>query len=233
MLGIAVGVTSAVAPVLLAELAGARSRGPLITAYQLCLTVGVLAALALGATDLANDDWRLMFAVNGVPAALQAVAVALVPPAAGDLLARGRSERALRVLRLTRGPGEAEEELAELRAVRARPPAGALRTALSPDHRLPAAIAVGAALMNALVGVGAVVYYSTLVFASAGLGGHNGPEIASLSIGIMNGVASVAALAMIRRYARRTLLTTGLAGWRPRCASPLSGLWQEGRSAGC
>ncbi|MGW7825031.1 sugar porter family MFS transporter [Streptomyces puniciscabiei] len=232
LLGLAVGATSAVAPVLLAELAGSRARGALITAYQLCIAVGALVALALGVTDLANHDWRLMFAVNGVPAALQASAVALVPPAPEDLLARGRPEDALDVLRLTREPGEAGEELAELRTVRRRSSATALRAAVSPEHRLPAGIAVGASLMNALVGVGAVVYYSTLVFASAGVGGHNGPEIASLSIGIMNVVASVAALGLIRRYGRRPVLTTGLAGMAAALCVAAIGLMAGGAVSG-
>ncbi|WP_433456521.1 sugar porter family MFS transporter (plasmid) [Streptomyces sp. CA-142005] len=232
LLGLAVGITSAIAPLLLAELAGARSRGALITAYQLCLTVGILAALALGATDLANRDWRLMFAANGAPAILQAVAVAFVPPAAGDLLARGRPGQALRVLQLTRGPDEAAEELAELRATRRRHSAGIVKTALSPDHRLPVAIAVGAALMNALVGVGAVIYYSSLVFASAGVGGHNGPEVASLTIGIMNVVASVFALVLIKRYARRTLLGAGLVGMAAALCVTASGLMAGGLLSG-
>lgn len=212
LIGMSVGVTSAVAPVLLAELASARSRGFLITNYQLAITMGVLMALALGAALHGPNQWRLLVAINGIPAVLQAASAYLVPQTPAELLARGREEAARRVLRSIRGGEEAQAEYARLIRVRGLPSDGVLRSLADPDRRLATAIALGAALMNALVGIGAVVYYSTLVFATAGLGGSFGAEIASLSIGLMNFAASVVALGLIRRYGRRVLLTVGLAG---------------------
>ncbi|MFD7143950.1 sugar porter family MFS transporter [Streptomyces sp. NPDC059919] len=212
LLGTAVGVTSALTPVLLAELTSARSRGFTITIYQLALTMGVLAALVLGVSRGAADHWRLLLAANAAPAALQALSASLVARAPGDLLARGQDAAAREVLDATRGPEEAEAEYERLLTARDRPGTGVLRGLADRALRLPVAIALGAALMNALVGIGAVVYYSTLVFASAGVGGPSGARLASLSIGLMNVVASVAALGLIRRFGRRPLLATGLVG---------------------
>ncbi|MCX4784386.1 sugar porter family MFS transporter [Streptomyces sp. NBC_01264] len=212
LIGMSVGVTSAVAPVLLAELAAARLRGFMITSYQLAITVGVLIALSLGAALPDSGQWRLVVAVNAVPAVFQAVSAFLLPRTPADLLAGGQEEEARRVLRSTRGREEALAEYARLVRVRGLPDDGVLRSLSDPDRRLATAIALGAALMNALVGIGAVVYYSTLVFSTAGLGGTNGAEIASLSIGVMNFAASVIALGLIRRYGRRVLLSVGLTG---------------------
>ncbi|MGW2997493.1 hypothetical protein ACWDA9_39490, partial [Streptomyces sp. NPDC001193] len=58
-----------------------------------------------------------------------------------------------------------------------------LRCGADPVLRRPLAIAVGAALMNPIVGIGAVVYYSTLVFPSAGVPGGTGARSASLTAG--------------------------------------------------
>ncbi|MBY0442564.1 MAG: sugar porter family MFS transporter, partial [Mycobacteriaceae bacterium] len=76
----------------------------------------------------------------------------------------------------------------------------------------PLLIAIGAALIDTLVGVGAIVYYSTDVFAMAGVGGHSGAEVASLSIGLINVISTVAAVRLLGRYGRRPLLTVGLTG---------------------
>ncbi|RSS83603.1 sugar porter family MFS transporter [Streptomyces sp. WAC06614] len=210
--GMAVGATSAVAPVLLAELAPARSRGSVITTYQLVLTVGVLAALALGVAWDPGGHWRLLLAANAVLPAVQAVSAALVPQAPGDLLASGRDTAARAVLRATRDEAEAEAEYARLVRVRELPTVGVLHSLHVPGTRLPVAIALGSALMNALVGIGAVVYYSTLVFTAAGVGGSSGAQVASMSIGVVNVAMSVVALGLVRRYGRRSLLTVGLVG---------------------
>ncbi|MFD8982656.1 sugar porter family MFS transporter [Streptomyces sp. NPDC059564] len=212
LIGLAMGVTSAVAPVLLADLAPARVRGSLVTAYQVSITVGMLVALALGTGPMGHGGWRVLFAVNALPCMALGLTALRMSEAPGDLLARGREAGALEVLRATREPGEAAAEFAALAEARSTPHRSLVRCAADPALRRPMAIAVGAALMNAVVGIGAVVYYSTLVFSSAGLSGDSGARAASLSIGLVNVVMSFVALGLIRRHGRKPLLTAGLAG---------------------
>ena len=50
--GISVGITSAVAPLYLAELAPFARRGTVLTTYQLFITVGILVAFATGCSSL-------------------------------------------------------------------------------------------------------------------------------------------------------------------------------------
>jgi MFS family permease len=70
-------------------------------------------------------------------------------------------------------------------------------------------IGVGAALMNALVGVGAVIYYSTDIFQTAGVGSA---EVASLAVGAVNTMMTIVAVFLIARFRRRPLLLVGLTG---------------------
>ncbi|MGW7385002.1 MFS transporter [Streptomyces sp. NPDC054794] len=175
------GVTSAVAPVLLAELAQAHWRGALITAYQLALAVGMLVAFAIGVTLHPEHNWRLMFAANAVPALALTATTLLIQQSPADLMARGDPGRARAVLTATRNPQEAQAEWEALKVGHSLPSKSTLRGLTDPALRRPVAIAVGAALMNALVGIPAVVYYPTLVFASAGVGGRSGAETASLA----------------------------------------------------
>jgi MFS family permease len=73
-------------------------------------------------------------------------------------------------------------------------------------------VGLAAALLNALCGVGAVIYYSTEVFTIAGVQGTTGAEVASLAVGGMNTAAAVAAVGLVTRHGRRPLLSVGLAG---------------------
>ncbi|UNM12275.1 sugar porter family MFS transporter [Streptomyces formicae] len=229
LLGFAVGVASTVGPVLLAELAAAGWRGALITTYQLALTAGVLLAFTVGVTVHPGHNWRLMFLVNAVPAVALAVTTLLIPSSPEDLMAHGEPNRARAVLAATRAPMEARAEWAALRSNCARPSKSALRGLFDPVLRLPVAIALGAGLMNALVGIGAVAYYSTLVFDAAGVGGGSGAELATLSVAAVNLVASVVAVGLISRYGRRPLLTIGLAGITASMATAGGALMAAGR----
>jgi MFS family permease len=190
LLGAAVGVTSAVTPMFLAERAPARQRGALVTSYQLAVAAGNLLSLGAGAALSTGDHWRLMFALNGLPALAQITAMAAI-----------------------RGPASDQPSAPPTRTGTAAPPSQPRQTlATVPWQRRPATIAICAALMNALVGVGAVVYYSTPVFGIAGVGGWFGAQIATLSVGLVNVLASVLALYLIQRHGRRSLLSVGLGG---------------------
>lgn len=189
LLGMAVGVTSAITPMFLAELAPTRQRGALVTSYQLAVAVGNLLSLGAGTALSVGDHWRLMFACNALPALAQIAATAAI-----------------------RGPMSHQSSASPVVPGAATPPLPHKPPAAIPWQRRPATVAIGAALMNALVGVGAVVYYSTPVFSIAGVGGWIGAQIATLSIGLVNVLASVLALYLIQHHGRRPLLSVGLAG---------------------
>jgi len=180
LLGGAIGLTTSVAPLYIAESAPADQRGSLVTHYQLAVAMGNLLSLAVGAALSLDGHWRLMFALNGVPAVLQVVA-----------LASSRTGTPRRGAALPQRDGRSLADRA---------------------WRRPVIIACVAALMNALVGVGAIVYYSTPLFAIAGLRGEAGAQTASLVVGTVNVVATAVAVPLIRRHGRKPLLTVGLSG---------------------
>ena len=83
---------------------------------------------------------------------------------------------------------------------------------LRPRYRRALVVGLTMALMNALVGVGAVIYYSTDVFRIAGIDGPSAAAIASLAVGGVNTLAAVGSLWLTSRFGRRPLLSVGLAG---------------------
>jgi len=180
IIGLAVGVTSAIAPLYIAELAPARSRGSMVALYQLSLTLGILAALAVGVVFTPTANWRIMIAAGAVPALAQVLAMAIVPESPRYLMARGRLEDARRVLSRLRPAADVDREMDEMAHVDRATAHTSFRDVFARSCRPALIIGVGAALMNALVGVGAVIYYSTDIFQTAGVGNA---EVASLSVG--------------------------------------------------
>lgn len=210
--GIAVGVTSAIAPLYLAELAPARLRGAMLTCYQLFVTVGILLAFAVGLLLTPGGHWRWMFAAGVLPPAVQLVAVALAPPSPRFLVRRGRADEARAALARVRPGADVEPELTAIADSLHGAAEPSYRALLEPRHRPALIVGIAMALMNALVGVGAVIYYSTDVFRIAGIDGPSGAQIASLAVGGVNTLAAIASIFLTQRFGRRPLLSVGLAG---------------------
>ena len=207
VIGLAVGVTSAIAPLYIAELAPARGRGSMVALYQLSITLGIITALAVGVAFTPTANWRIMIAAGAVPAIAQVVAMAIVPESPRYLVARGRIDAARRVLARLRPAGDVDRELDDIEQLHQATAGARYRDVFARGARPALIIGVGAALMNALVGVGAVIYYSTDIFKTAGVGSA---EVASLVVGAVNTFTTLAAVFLIARFRRRPLLLIGL-----------------------
>ncbi|MCO7114283.1 MFS transporter [Bacteroides uniformis] len=82
-LGIAIGVASFTVPLYIAEIAPAKSRGRLVSMFQLMVTIGILLSYmsdTFWADENKLDCWRWMFWAGVVPALVLLVGMCFVPP---------------------------------------------------------------------------------------------------------------------------------------------------------
>lgn len=222
VLGLAVGGASVTVPVYLAELAPTERRGAITGRNEIAIVVGQLAAFVVNAVigTVWSDHpgvWRYMLAVQAVPAVALFVGMLRMPESPRWLLARGRDDDALAVLRQVRDPGRAAAELLEVRTLVAHERADAVRgqggwseLRLAWVRRL-VLIGVGVAVVNQLGGINAVMYYGTQLLRESGFSGD-----VALVANVLNGVFSVlgmlVGLRLINRVTRRGLLLVGLTG---------------------
>ncbi len=219
VLGAAVGGASVTVPVYLAELAPTERRGAITGRNEIAIVIGQLAAFVINAVigTVWSDHpgvWRYMLAVQAVPAVALFAGMLRMPESPRWLLARGREEAALAVLREVRDPERAAAELGEVRAlVEAERES---RRGGWADLRLPwvrrlVLIGVGVAVVNQLGGINAVMYYGTQLLRQSGFSGD-----VALVANVLNGVFSVLGmligLRLINRVTRRRLLLVGLTG---------------------
>jgi MFS transporter, SP family, galactose:H+ symporter len=215
IIGFGVGIASVAAPLYAAEMARAETRGRLVSAYQLAITIGILVAEIVDALLSPSGDWRLMLGLAVIPGALLALLVFFMPDTPRWLLKVGRRADAEASYEKVAG---AEGERAALDAVQAdidedaRDPAS-WREVVSPRVRPMLSVGVGLALFQQVTGINAVIYYSDRIFADAGFTTvQQQTDATIMAIGIVNVLATFVAIAFIDRFGRRPLLLTGLVG---------------------
>lgn len=216
VLGLAVGGGSATVPVFIAEIAGPKRRGRLVSRNELMIVSGQLLAYVLSAllAWLVHDNgiWRYMLAIAMVPGILLFAGTFLLPTSPRWLAAKGRIEEAEAVLeRLRDTPEEVQREVEEMREseeqAKHRPP---LRELLSQGWVVKLLLlGIGLGFVAQFTGVNAFMYYTPIILKSTGMG-----TSAALTATIGNGVVSVIATLLgiwaIGRAGRRTLLLIGL-----------------------
>lgn len=216
VLGLAVGGGSATVPVFIAEIAGPKRRGRLVSRNELMIVSGQLLAYVLSAllAWLVHDNgiWRYMLAIAMVPGILLFAGTFLLPTSPRWLAAKGRIEEAEAVLeRLRDTPEEVKQEVKEMREseeqAKHRPP---LRELLSQGWVVKLLLlGIGLGFVAQFTGVNAFMYYTPIILKSTGMG-----TSAALTATIGNGVVSVIATLLgiwaIGRAGRRTLLLVGL-----------------------
>ncbi|MBO9712016.1 sugar porter family MFS transporter [Sphingomonas sp.] len=198
--GIAIGGTSVLAPVYIAEISPAARRGRLVGLFQLSVVSGILLAYlsnALIGEWVTEATWRWKLGVAAVPALLLLLLFWLIPNSPRWLAAKGRHEEA-RAACEALGIASAAMDAAE-----------APGTRLSfARHRRPILLATGLAAFNQLSGINAILYYLNDIFAAAGYGALSAAWQA-VAIGLVNLGFTVLGITGADWLGRRRLLAIG------------------------
>lgn len=186
--GLSIGLCSMICPVYISEFAPPQARGRLGTLFQLGIVTGIFLTLFVNALIQSFGDaawntasgWRWMLGSEAVPALLLL----------GLLIGAAESPRWR--------PG-----------VRSGATSGG-EPLFAPRHRRALLIAIVIAIVSQLCGINAIMYYSTRIFLSAGIG-ISDAFWATMLVGFVNLAFTLVATAFIDRAGRRKLLLIGLA----------------------
>jgi MFS transporter, SP family, sugar:H+ symporter len=222
--GVAVGAASVVSPAYIAEISPAPLRGRLTSLNQMGVVIGIFMALlsddlvAWWAGGIEADfwlglqAWRWMFLAEVAPALLLVLAALWIPESPRHLVAQGRDQEALAVMRRF-DPAVGPAQIDLIRATFAQPATPGWRDLLGPDGRILPIVWIGIALscLQQLVGINVIFYYGTTLWQAVGFAASDSLAINILSGGI-NIAATVLAIALIDRIGRRPLLLWGAVG---------------------
>ena len=211
MAGFAIGASTVLAPVYMAEIAPPTWRGAMVGMFQFNITVGILVAYLsnylIDLQQLGAAEWRWKFAVAFLPGLLLLILLFTIPQSPRWLALKGRLAEARDILRrIAPHLTQAEEE------VILRPPvAGGKQRLQWRRHRRPILLAGAIAAFNQLAGINAILYYINDIFAAAGFDKVSADQ-QSILIGATNLLFTIPALFLIDRLGRRSLLLVGSVG---------------------
>lgn len=225
--GVAIGILSMVAPLLIAETAPASQRGMLVALEQLLITVGIFTASVVNAvlyiwfSSAGDAQWRAALLMQALPGVLLLLVVAPMPRSPRWLASKGRLPAAQAALSRLRGlPPDhpaVTDELAAIRQEIASDTAAAggvppsWRDLAAPRARRPIALAVTLQFFQQATGINVALYFAPALWDSLGIDA----DVAATWLVVANAavlvVATVPGLLLLeaRGYGRRGLLIGG------------------------
>ncbi len=212
--GLAIGGSSVLGPMYIAEIAPAKLRGRLVGFFQFNVVAGILVAYfsnyLIGRAGFGLSEWRWMLGVAGLPALFFFLMLFGIPRSPRWLAQKSRIDEARSVL-VAIGEENAEGELQDIvRSIDAEH-GHSQEPLFQWKYRYPVYLAIAVGAFNQLSGINAILYYLNDIFARAGFSKVSG-DLQAVLIGFTNLAATMIAMSIIDRVGRRTLLLIGSVG---------------------
>jgi len=210
------GVNTAVAPVYLSEIAPVRLRGALGVLNQFGIVTGILVGYILGLKQMLGTDqgWPYLLGFGCLVAVLQIFTLPFCPRSPRYLLLKLNKEfETVQALHKLRGTADVNEDMEEMRVeqeLHLREERVSVIALLQIQAlRTPLIISVVLQMAQQFSGINAVFYYSTSIFASAGV---KEDRVASCFVGVISVVMTGVTVKVVEVMGRRSLMLMGLGG---------------------
>lgn len=215
--GLAVGGASVVSPLYIAEISPAAWRGRLVAVTQFNIVLGILLAYlsnyTIAGMQLGANEWRWMFGVEAIPAAVFFLLMFVVPETPRWLIARGRLLEAAELFGLIGyDAATPEQEVQKVVESLVASQNQEVEPFFCRKYLKPILLAFAIATFNQLSGVNALLYYSKTIFTMAGMTGDVA-LMSSVVVGFTNLIFTMAAMAIIDFFGRKKLMLVGSVGY--------------------
>ena len=229
--GIAIGLSSNVSPLYIAEISPAAHRGRLVSLNQFAIVVGILLAQIVNwrlarpvpaglRADLllytwnVQYGWRWMFTAVAAPAMVFIVASLFIPESPRWLSGAGRNREARAILERIGGPAYAQAEMTGIESAQrsdANLTQSSWRELLLPAYRKILLVGIALAALQQWTGINILFNYAAEVYRSAGYGA-NDIFLNIVITGAINLVFTVLAMVLVDRVGRRIMMLAGCIG---------------------
>lgn len=210
--GLAVGASSVVGPMFIAEISPSKWRGRFVCFFQFNIVLGIVLAYLsnywIGGLGLDNG-WQWMILAESAPALLFCVLLFSIPESPRWLVKHGRSSDAEAVFTST-GGCVVEEEIASIKESLAGDNVKGEKL-WQRKYWKPILIAILISTFNQLSGINAILYYAPRLISMSGAFA-DGALLQSVIIGLTNLTFTMLGMFLIDKVGRRKLLLIGGAG---------------------
>ncbi|XP_076604718.1 solute carrier family 2, facilitated glucose transporter member 2 isoform X1 [Chaetodon auriga] len=216
VMGFYCGLSSGLVPMYIGEIAPKAYRGALGTLHQLAIVTGILISQVIGLDFILGNDemWPLLLGLSGSPAVLQSLMLPLCPESPRYLyILLGKEQEARKSLHRLKGEYDPTPDLEEMRKEKEEADREASVSILSlirsSVYRQQLIVALMMHLSQQFSGINAIFYYSTAIFARAGV---SQPVYATIGVGAINMIFTLVSVALVDKAGRCTLTLAGLGG---------------------
>ncbi|MBE6414195.1 MAG: sugar porter family MFS transporter [Verrucomicrobiaceae bacterium] len=204
--GLAVGASSVVGPMYIAEISPSAWRGRFVAFFQFNIVLGLVSAYISNYFLYGiENDWLWMLGVEGIPALLFAILLFTVPESPRWLALKNRDSDAKKVLTIVGGE-DIEKDLNDIKLSLANTQFG--EALFQFKYWKPIAIAFLIATLNQLSGINAINYYAPRIIASSGVL-QESAMLQSIPLGVTNLIFTMLGMFLIDKLGRRVLLFVG------------------------
>ncbi len=224
--GVGIGIASALAPMYIAEIVPAKSRGKYVSINQLTVVLGILMAQMVNwmiadpvvvgevfeQSWNVNEGWRWMFWACGVPALFYIVLLLFIPESPRWLIVKGKQAKAEAIFTRIGGERYAAEAVTSTKeTVGQKESPIDWRYFFTPRIRKILVIGIVIAAFQQWCGINVIFNYAQEIFEAAGYGVSD--ILFNIVVtGVTNVVFTVVGMYAVDRIGRRTLMIGGAAG---------------------
>jgi len=211
--GLAVGAASVLSPMYVAEVAPPKSRGMLVSVYQLAIVLGILCSYTInyGLHNIDNN-WRWMFATGIIPSVLFFAGLFFIPESPRWLYKAGKKDESLKVLTGIGGESLAKVEILEIaESLKGNSSSVSVGELFKPSVRKVMLVGFLLAIFVQISGINTIVDYAPKILLAAGVEINNALLQTSM-VGLINFIFTFVAIFFIDRIGRRSLYLIGSMG---------------------
>jgi sugar porter (SP) family MFS transporter len=212
--GLAIGGSSVIGPMYIAEIAPPLWRGRLVGLFQFSIVFGILLAyfsnFLIGTLSLGPVEWRWKLGVSAAPAVFFFLMLFTIPRSPRWLVKKGRTQEAEQVLMLL-GDTDGRNELKRIVDSIDTEHKGTRQRLFCRRFQFPILLAVLVAMFNQLAGINSILYYLNDIFARAGFSKVSG-DLQAVVIGATNLTFTTIAMLFIDKLGRKMMLLIGSVG---------------------
>jgi sugar porter (SP) family MFS transporter len=211
IVGLAIGGSSVLGPMYIAEISPARWRGRMVAFFQFNIVLGIVVAYVsnylIGLAGLGASEWRWKLGISVFPALLFFAMLFGIPRSPRWLVKKHRVEQARQVL-VAIGEPDVEGELQDIVDSMSSIQKNGDERLFCWKYRKPIMLAILVALFNQVSGINAILYYANHIFERAGFNKVSG-DLQAIGIGLTNLFFTMIAMIIIDKVGRRPLLLCG------------------------
>ena len=209
--GLAVGASSVIGPMYIAEISPSKWRGRFVAFFQFNIVLGIVLAYFTNYFIAGvPNDWQWMIGSESVPALLFALLLFTIPESPRWLIARGRETEARSIFERT-GEPDIDAEVQAIKESLAAAKDQKKEPLFQKKYRKPILAAFLIATLNQLTGINAILYYAPRLFEMSGVF-REGAMLQSVLVGLTNLTFTMLGMILIDKVGRKKLIGIGAVG---------------------